>query len=59
MVEQLLEEFEHTVSSLGLIPGRGGVFEVIVDGDLVYSKKETGVHAEYEQVAAPIRTRVA
>jgi selT/selW/selH-like putative selenoprotein len=25
-----------------LIPSTGGVFEVIVDGVLVYSKKETG-----------------
>lgn len=58
MVDQLLEEFEHDISSFALIPSRGGVFEVIVDGDLVYSKKETGEHAEYEQVAAPIRARV-
>jgi selenoprotein W-related protein len=57
MVDQLLEEFEHDIRSLALIPSTGGVFEVIVDGDLVYSKKETGEHAEYEQVARPIRDR--
>lgn len=59
MVGKLLEEFEHSISTLGLIPGRGGVFEVTVDGDLVYSKKATGRHAEYEEVAAPIRDRLA
>ncbi len=58
MVDKLLEEFEHNISSFGLIPSTGGVFEVVVDGDLVYSKKETGEHAEYEQVAGPIRGRV-
>ncbi len=57
MVDQLLEEFEHDIKSLALIPATGGVFEVTVDGDLVYSKKETGEHAEYEQVAQPIRDR--
>lgn len=57
MVGKLLEEFEHDISTLGLIPSSGGVFEVVVDGDLVYSKKETGEHAEYEQVAGPIRAR--
>jgi selenoprotein W-related protein len=57
MVDQLLEEFEHDIKSLTLIPATGGVFEVTVDGDLVYSKKETGEHAEYEQVAQPIRDR--
>lgn len=58
MVEGLLEEFEHQVGNITLIPSKGGVFEVVVDGDLVYSKKETGEHAEYEQVAGPIRERL-
>lgn len=58
MVGRLLEEFEHHITDLALIPSRGGVFEVVVDDDLVYSKKETGKHAEYEQVAGPIRERV-
>ncbi len=57
MAEQLLEEFEHQIESLTLIPSKGGVFEVIVDGSLVYSKKATGRHAEYDEVAGPIRDR--
>ena len=55
MAEKLLEEFETGVSSMQLIPSKGGVFEVVVDGDLVYSKKETGRHAEYDEVAERIR----
>jgi selenoprotein W-related protein len=57
MVAGLLEEFEGDIAAIGLIPSKGGVFEVVVDGDLVYSKKATGVHAEYEDVAGPIRER--
>lgn len=38
-----------------LIPSSGGVFEVTVDGKLIYSKKKTGRHAEYEDVLAGIR----
>ena len=57
MAEGLLEEFAASVESLTLIPSSGGVFEVTVDGDLIYSKKATGQHAEYEQVAGPIRDR--
>jgi selenoprotein W-related protein len=53
----LLEEFEHQISELIVIPSRGGVFEVIVDGELVYSKKQTGRHAEYEEVLATIRSK--
>ena len=52
-----MEEFEHEISSLVIIPSKGGVFEVTVDGDLIYSKKATGRHATYEEVAAPIRLR--
>lgn len=55
MVAALLEEFEHQIDELALIPGRGGVFEVTADGRLIYSKKATGRHAEVEEVAAPIR----
>ncbi len=58
MVDGLLEEFEQKIESIGMIPSRGGVFEVTVDGDLIYSKKATGVHAGYEDVAGPIRKRL-
>jgi selenoprotein W-related protein len=39
-----------------LVPSRGGVFEVTVDSELVYSKKATGRHAEYDEVLAKIRS---
>ena len=40
-----------------IVPSRGGVFEVEVDGDLVYSKKATGRHAEYDEILKTIRGR--
>jgi selenoprotein W-related protein len=55
----LLEEFEHQISELVLIPSRGGVYEVDVDGTLVYSKKATGRHAEPEEVLAAVRKLAA
>ena len=59
MVSGLLGEFEHKIEGITLIPSSGGVFEVMADDKLIYSKKETGQHAEFEQVAAPIRARLA
>ena len=56
MVDRLLEEFEHKLDRVTLVPGRGGVFEVEADTDLIYSKLETGRHAEYDDVAVPLRT---
>jgi selenoprotein W-related protein len=38
-----------------LIPSRGGVFEVQVDGTMVHSKKASGKHADYDQVLRGIR----
>jgi selenoprotein W-related protein len=48
---------EHTISTLELIPSRGGVFEVEIDGDLIYSKKETGRHAKAGEIMGLIRAR--
>lgn len=58
MVDQLLEEFEHDITNLTLIPSKDGLYEVVVDGDLIYSKKATGEHADYEDVAPKIRERL-
>jgi len=58
MATQLLDEFEPDIDEFTLIVSDGGRFEVEFDGDLVYSKLETGRHAEYEDVAAPIRERI-
>jgi len=33
-----------------LIEGSGGVFEVTVDGTLVFSKKETGRFPAYQEI---------
>lgn len=55
MASRILEEFEHKIQDFTLIPSRGGVFEVVVGDELVYSKKETGEHVEYEEVAPAIQ----
>ena len=38
-----------------IVPSRGGVFEVEVDGELVFSKTATGRHAEYDDILKTIR----
>jgi len=59
LTERLLEEFEQQISDLTLIPSRGGVFEVTVDDELLYSKKATGRHAEHDEILAQLRKRVS
>ena len=40
-----------------IIPSSGGVYEVTVDGELIYSKKATGRHAEHDEILKVLRTR--
>jgi selenoprotein W-related protein len=42
-----------------LIPSSGGVFEVKVDGDLIFSKKALRRHAEPGEVMRLVRARSA
>lgn len=40
---------------LSLVPSSGGAFEVFVNGEKVYSKLETGVFPEAEEVIAKFK----
>jgi selenoprotein W-related protein len=42
-----------------LVEGSGGVFEVTVDGDLIFSKKQEGRFPEDDEVLGPLAERVA
>lgn len=42
-----------------ILPSRGGVFEVEVDGELVFSKKATGRHGDYDDILKVVRARSA
>jgi len=42
LTERVLSSLKQKISSLELQPSQGGCFEVSVDGNLIYSKLETG-----------------
>ena len=48
---------EHAVEQLEIVPSGGGVFEVTVDGTLVFSKKSLGRHAKSDEVMGLIRKK--
>ena len=47
-------EIEYFISSWQLIPATGGVFDVSVNGELIFSKQSVGRHAEPGEVRAGI-----
>ncbi len=38
-----------------LIPGEGGAFEITVNGQKIYSKKQTGVFPDPEKIVRMVR----
>ena len=47
------------IGSLTLIPARGGLFEVTVNGEKIYSKKETGQFPDPAAIVKAARAKVS
>jgi selenoprotein W-related protein len=51
LAEKVLKKKKQEISGLELVPSDGGVFEVEVDGKLVFSKTKEGRFPEWAEVA--------
>jgi selenoprotein W-related protein len=54
-----LTTFEADIGAVALVPGAGGVFEVRVDGETVWSRKGRGRFPEAKELKQLVRDRVA
>ena len=59
VAQELLTTFEDDLGEVALIPGKGGVFEVRVDGDTVWSHKVERRFAQPKELKQRVRDRVA
>jgi len=50
LAEELLRKYKNEISSLELIPSSGGVLEITMNGNLIFSKKETGRYPEANEI---------
>ena len=55
----LLANYQHVIDTLTLDTGTKGVFDVEVNGEMLYSKHATGRHAEPGEVLELFRDRYA
>ncbi len=55
----LVRDYQHVIESITLVTGGAGVFDVLVDDELLYSKRETGRHANPGEVLDLFRSRYA
>lgn len=59
MAQELLTTFEAELGEVALVPGSGGVLDVRLDGDLVWSRSDEGRFPELKELKQRIRDRVA
>ena len=59
MAQELLSTFEQEISEMVLVPKTGGLFEIYVDGDIMWSRKERGRFPEITELKQIVRDRVA
>ena len=57
-MDELLKRYEHVIEEIKLVPSDDGKFEVIVNGELLYSKLSTHRHAEPGEVLGLVRKMV-
>lgn len=59
LAQELLTTFEAEIGEVALVPGRGGVFEVRVEGEVVFSRADRKRFPEAKEVKQLVRDRVA
>jgi selenoprotein W-related protein len=60
MAQELLTTFAEEVGSLQLTPdATGGVFDVRINGELIWSRKERGRFPESKELKQLVRDRIA
>jgi selenoprotein W-related protein len=59
MAQELLTTFETELGEVALRPGTGGIFDVRLDGETIYSRKAQGCFPESKHLKQLIRDRIA
>ena len=57
--QELLTTFPDEIGEVALIPGTGGVFDVRVDGQTIWSRKAERRHAELTELKQRLRDVIA
>jgi selenoprotein W-related protein len=59
MAQELLTTFTTELGEVALVPGTGGVFEVRLEEELIFSRKEQGRFPESKELKQLVRDRIA
>ena len=58
LAQELLAAHEADLAGVTLVPGRGGVFDVRIDGELVFSQRDAGRFPEPRELKDAVRARL-
>ena len=58
MAQELLTTFESDIAGLTLVPGTGGIFEVRLNTEVIFSRKQMGRFPESKELKQLIRDRI-
>lgn len=59
MAQELLTTFEREIGEVALAPGTGGVFEIRVCDELIWSRSEQGCFPDIKELKQLVRDRIA
>ena len=59
LAQELLTTFQQEIGELALVPGTGGVFEVRVNGESLWSREKEGRFPESKELKQRLRDRIA
>lgn len=58
MTSRLLGTYKQKIKEFSLVPSSGGCFELTVNGELVYSKLQTGKFPDEQAIVDVVGTRL-
>ena len=58
MASEVLSTFSLEMGSVTLVPGTGGIFEIHLDGELVWERKRDGGFPDVKQLKQLVRDRI-
>ena len=58
LAQELLTTFDSDITSLTLVPGTGGIFEVRLNGEVIFSRKEQSRFPESKELKQLVRDRI-
>ena len=55
MAQELITTFGHEIEEVSLSPGTGGVFEIRIDDELIWSRKDKGRFPDIKELKKIVR----